>query len=81
AVYFSGTSTQDFSYNDLCPIYGTSATTGIIMGPGNINDDPLFADLSHLQPSSPCVNAGDPAAQYNDKDGTRNDMGAYGGGE
>lgn len=36
------------------------------------------ASATNLQ-SSPCVNAGDPLAGYNDPDGTRNDMGAFGG--
>jgi len=33
----------------------------------------------HLQSSSPCVDAGSIWAFYNDTDGTRNDMGCYGG--
>jgi len=60
---------------------------------GNIDQDPLFnapsegvgveydglnADWS-LQEVSPCIDAGDPDPIYNDPDGTRNDMGAYGG--
>ena len=32
-----------------------------------------------LQPGSPCRDAGDPDPIYQDADGTRNDMGAYGG--
>jgi hypothetical protein len=48
---------------------------------GNINLDPLFIgyDDYHLQSGSPCIDAGHPDPQYNDPDGTRNDMGAYGG--
>ena len=50
-------------------------------GTGNINANPLFIGSGdfHLQPGSPCIDAGNPAPQYNDPDGTRNDMGAYGG--
>jgi parallel beta-helix repeat protein len=52
-------------------------------GIGSDSADPAFVDTAtrdfHLQPGSPCINAGNPAAQYNDPDGTRNDMGAYGG--
>ncbi|NOX37859.1 MAG: T9SS type A sorting domain-containing protein [Calditrichaeota bacterium] len=64
-------------------------------GTGNINLDPIFADTVHfyLDPSSPCIDAGNPDASYNDLEdpdrpgfarfpamGTlRNDMGAYGG--
>jgi hypothetical protein len=33
----------------------------------------------HLSASSPCVDTGNPSQQYNDVDGSRNDMGAYGG--
>jgi hypothetical protein len=67
---------------------------GGFTGIGNIDLDPLFADTSfYLQPPSPCVDAGDTAASFNDPPdpinsslarwparGTRrNDMGAYGG--
>jgi len=33
----------------------------------------------HLKKGSPCIDRGDPAAAFKDKNGTRNDMGAYGG--
>ena len=46
-------------------------------------DSPNFVNINqydfHLSDSSPCVDTGNPDAQYNDVDGTRNDMGAYGG--
>ena len=52
---------------------------------GNLSADPLFVNPEEgdfrLSPESPCINAGHPAAIYNDSDGTRNDMGAYGGPE
>jgi hypothetical protein len=45
--------------------------------------DPLFVDSDsrdfHLQEGSSCIDAGDPDPSYNDPDGTRNDIGAYGG--
>ena len=67
--------------------------TGGFTGEGNIDEDPLFIDPSAgngsayngleavwgLQEGSPCIDAGDPDPVYNDPDGTRNDMGAYGG--
>jgi hypothetical protein len=38
-----------------------------------------FLGVFHLRPGSPCINAGDPSPLYNDPDGSRNDLGAYGG--
>ena len=37
------------------------------------------ADDFRINNSSPCVDAGHPDIQYNDTDGTRNDMGIFGG--
>ncbi|UCG61058.1 MAG: hypothetical protein JSV52_12115, partial [Candidatus Zixiibacteriota bacterium] len=52
-------------------------------GVGNIYADPLFVDSVnndyHLDMESPCIDAGDPDAFYDDPDGTRNDMGAFAG--
>ncbi|GEM_PF-3292347 len=46
---------------------------------GDPKADPQFVSPTdyHLQSNSPAINAGDPSSQYNDPDGTRNDMGAY----
>jgi len=50
---------------------------------GNISQDPLFIDPNqenyHLMMDSPCRDAGNPATQYDDLDGSQNDMGADGG--
>ena len=52
-------------------------------GPGDISIDPLFESASippfHLSIASPCINAGDPNPIFNDLDGSRNDMGCFGG--
>lgn len=67
--------------------------TGGFTGTGNIDADPLFVEPSQgdgnsfdglnacwwLQDGSPCIDAGNPDAMYNDPDGSRNDMGAFGG--
>ncbi|MCH7732063.1 MAG: T9SS type A sorting domain-containing protein [Candidatus Marinimicrobia bacterium] len=52
-------------------------------GEGNIDQPPQFVDADngdfHLLSSSPVVNTGHPMAFFNDFDGSRNNMGAYGG--
>jgi len=58
-------------------------------GPSGVNQivaDPLFRDPSNLafpdfrlKPGSPCIDAGDIAIGNLDPDGTRNDMGVFGG--
>ncbi len=54
-------------------------------GQGCISANPLYVDEPngdyHLQPGSPCIDTGNPLPQYDDPDGSRNDMGAYGGPE
>ena len=53
------------------------------IGIGVINTDPLFVDEAngdyHLKPGSPCIDTGDPSLLLNDPDGTRGDMGYFGG--
>ncbi|MFC1527168.1 hypothetical protein ACFL5D_00285 [Candidatus Neomarinimicrobiota bacterium] len=53
----------------------------VSIGSDNINANPDFMDNVDfiLSPNSPCIDAGHPDNQYLDKDGTRNDIGAYGG--
>ena len=47
---------------------------------GNISQDPLCVAPDYLLSSgSPCIDAGNPDPRFNDPDGSRNDMGAYGG--
>lgn len=66
--------------------------SGGLGGIGNIGDNPMFVDADgaddvigtedddvHLLEDSPCIDAGHPAVEYQDVDGSRNDMGAYGG--
>ena len=77
-------SPQEIHIEDVASVNATySAIKDGWTGIGNINEDPLFIepenDNFHLQSGSPCIDAGNPDPQYNDPDGTRNDMGAYGG--
>jgi beta propeller repeat protein/parallel beta-helix repeat protein len=52
-------------------------------GEGDLSVDPLFVDSANgnyrLRADSPLLDAGHPDPQYNDPDGSRNEMGAYGG--
>jgi MYXO-CTERM domain-containing protein len=80
---------SDFYYNDVGNNSGGDYT-GTLVDPvtsGNISLDPLFRDYTidgdeenddlYLTLASPCVNTGDPSIV--DVDGTRSDMGAFGG--
>ena len=53
------------------------------IGTGNLFEDPLFRDRARdnyeLRYGSPAIDAGTPDVRYLDPDGSRNDMGAYGG--
>lgn len=66
--------------------------TGTLGGTGNIGLNPMLVDPDGLDDvfgteddnyrllmGSPCIDTGHPGAAYNDPDGSRNDMGAYGG--
>lgn len=71
--------TEEIDYNDVWnnnPDYDFPNP-----GPNNISADPLFidphADRYYLRFGSPCIDAGNPEAGFNDPDGSRNDIGAY----
>jgi len=70
-ILLDSLSTLDITYSDI---------QGGWSGQGNIDADPIFAGPYnkdfYLRWHSPCIDAGDPDPQYNDPDGTRNDMGA-----
>ncbi len=73
---------NDFWGNAITAVSISSDTT--LNMATNIVTDPSFLNLPggnyHLKPGSLCIDAGDPDPQYNDIiDGSRNDLGAYGG--
>jgi len=91
-IYAEGAFPSGVNYNDYFGNSGGAYGSGIFVVPaqsGSLAVDPLFVAVSDdgdytnddfdLQATSQCIDAGDPAAAYNDTDGTRNDMGAYGG--
>ena len=81
---FTGTYNNVYGWNT-----DYSGTTDVTGSSGNISQAPGFTDVTTdgdytnddwtLKSSSPSVDAGNPSSAYNDADGTRNDMGAYGG--
>jgi hypothetical protein len=88
ALYGSGNG--QFSYNDVYNSSSSARTYGgsFTAGTRDISEDPSFTNAhcsSSSRPSftlagsSPAIDAGDPDSAYNDADGSRNDMGAYGG--
>jgi len=88
-IYFTvseGSDSVSISYSDI-----QDGEDGIVIDnneivnwlEGNLDEDPLFVDIEnndfHLTEDSPCIEAGNPDPEYNDIDGSRNDMGIYGG--
>lgn len=75
------TSTVDLSFNN---VYANGESYGgCSPGRGDGSADPRFVDTEHghfaLLADSPCRDRGDPAPAYRDRDGTWNDIGAFGG--
>lgn len=68
-------------YNDFWDNPSGAVISSITMGIGNLALDPKFrnagSDDYSLLEDSPVIDMGDPAVQYNDLDGSRNDMGAF----
>lgn len=70
-----------FNYiNAFNNLSGTGSGGGVYLAT-HLTTDPVFVDTTDfvLGPNSPARNAGDPDPRFNDIDGTRNDMGIYGG--
>ena len=60
--------------------YNASTPKGGVVNLNGISGDPdIHNSGNSLNAGSPAINAGPPDAQYNDHDGTRNDLGMHGG--
>jgi len=81
SISMGGSNLQN-SYN--C-VFGGTGWDNCAMGIGSITADPLLLDPSNndfrlnYDDNSPCIDAGNPTPLYNDLDGSRNDMGTFGG--
>lgn len=67
-------------YDNTAGVFGYSDDGGV----HSITTNPSVNPILHYRftsQASPCVNTGHPGSFYNDPDGSRNDMGAYGGAE
>jgi hypothetical protein len=88
-IYKIGTIEPSISYNNIGNnSIGNYYTEGDIpfvpaSGVGEISVDPNFKDVNtgnfELNSKSGCIDKGNPDATYKDKNGTRNNIGAYGG--
>ena len=69
----------NLSYNSLnTDNLGNRVSGGVINVSGLTNDSRTNSDYS-LRSDSPCINKGPPDARFNDRDGSRNDIGMFGG--
>ena len=78
----SGYGSPAVIYNDVFSNTSENYSEGVSSDIGDISKDPKFVDTKddyHLQEGSPCIDAGITGAAYLDLDGSRNDMGMYGG--
>ena len=66
----------NLSYNNL---HGSNQVGGGVINVSGINAESRFNSDKTLQSSSPCINKGPPDARFNDRDGSRNDIGMFGG--
>jgi hypothetical protein len=73
--------TGPFANNSATYNLSQTGESGGVLLQNRVNADPVFVNTIDfvLGPTSPARNAGDPDPRFNDIDGTRNDMGIYGG--
>ncbi len=83
SIFWENTGSDDIANTNgsVCTVtYCDIAQADYVTGTGCFDEDPQFCVVNDLEykllPSSPCIDAGDPDAAYNDPDNTRNDLGA-----
>jgi len=81
---YTSLGTHNFSNNNIWNnSIGNTSGVSVSSTAGNLFIDSLFVNPDtadfHLQSASLCIDAGMVSSTYNDPDGTRNDMGVYGG--
>jgi hypothetical protein len=75
SIFWGDTSNSEVHIGGIAPEIVYSDIQGGWGGTGNINSDPLFdggSDFYFLTDSSPCIDAGNPDAQYNDVEDPNN---------
>jgi len=76
-------SIQGYSPAEINVTYSDISSNGSLPafknGTGNMSNPPAFAVGYFLKTGSSCINAGNPDPAYRDRDGSPNDIGAYGG--
>ena len=75
-VMVQAPSSVNLTYNNL---WGSNKIAGGVINIGGIGSDPKMNSDYTLQPGSPNLDAGPPDARFNDRDGSRNDIGMFGG--
>ena len=64
-------------------VHSNTNLAGGAVRSGSVINDPKFTDIANgdytLTSDSPCIDKGPPDPQYNDRDGSRNDIGMFGG--
>lgn len=85
----SGSSAQSIKNSFLYGNGGAYAYGDIVGTEGNLSEDPVFVDLSddgdptnddlHPDTDSPLIDAGSSSSTYDDPDGSRADIGPFGG--
>ncbi len=94
-LYGDGSRTMGLSVTDGPNVFGdyncsynhgsswTDDITNLSPGENNVLSDPMFVNFNNydfsLSGGSPCIDAGMTSDLYNDLDGSRNDMGSFGG--